>query len=74
MPYLWNQILGICPGDKITSPSNPTKCICSEDSIQAFDDKCLMCSEPGAVPNENQTACVGMSNQNFCYIKLQREA
>ena len=53
-----NQILGICPGDKIPSLENELWCTCPSDSIEVDNDKCVVCN--GEVPNAEQTACVGM--------------
>ena len=54
-----NQILGICPGNKLPLSSNPLLCGCPQGSIEALDDMCIMCSVE-EVPNEDQTECVGM--------------
>ena len=55
------KIVGICPGDKVPTLTNPLLCTCRKDSIEISNDKCVMCSVGEEVPNEDQTACVGMS-------------
>ena len=66
VPYLWNQILGICPGDKIPSLENPLWCNCPSDAIKAADHKCVVCTGDGEVPNEEQSECVGKLGQGHC--------
>ena len=58
--YVQNSLSGICPGDKIPSPGDPLVCVCPVGSIQSLENKCLMCSIGEEVPNEEQTAFVGM--------------
>ena len=55
------KIAGICPGDKVPTLTNPLLCACRKDSIEISNHKCVMCSVGEEVPNEDQTACVGMS-------------
>ena len=58
--YKSNEISGVCPGDKESSPADPTLCNCPLGSIEVFDDKCFFCAENGDVPSIDQTVCVGM--------------
>ena len=58
--YIDFYILGICPGDKVPTSANPLLCTCPPGTIQLLDDKCSMCAVGEEVPNEEQTACVGM--------------
>ena len=57
--YISQQFLGICPSDKVPTSENPLLCRCPAGSIQALSDRCAIC-KVGEVPNEDQTACVGM--------------
>ena len=58
--YISSKFLGICPGDKVPTSENPLLCRCPAGSIQLLDDRCAMCTIGEEVPNEDQTACVGM--------------
>ena len=77
--YISQQFLGICPGDKVPTSENPLLCRCPAGSIQALSDRCAMC-KVGEVPNEDQTACVGMFEKlteiclmTFCFDKVGRQ-
>ena len=59
---IFNQILGICPGHKVPTSENNLLCSCPKGSIEAPDDKCIMCTVGEEVPNEDQTECVGMTD------------
>ena len=54
------KLSGNCPGDKVPTSENELLCTCRSDSIELLDDKCVMCSIGEEVPNEDQSACVGM--------------
>ena len=58
------NFLGICDGDKIPSQDDETVCVCPDGSIQGNEDRCIVCSD-GEITNEDQTKCVGKSNQTL---------
>ena len=62
--YLKNQILGICPGDKVPTAVDPLLCACRQDSIELLDHRCAMCTIGEEVPNEDQSKCVGKLDRN----------
>ena len=66
------KIVGICPGDKVPTSENPLLCRCPAGSIQLLDDRCAMCTIGEEVPNEDQTACVGMFEKwtQICLMAL----
>ena len=65
--YIYNQNIGICPGDKVPTSENPLLCSCPKDSIEVFDDdKCFQCVVGEEVPNQDQTACVGKLSITGC--------
>ena len=71
MQCIWNQISGICPGDKVVKSSeDPSSCVCPAETVEGFNDKCFECAE-GEVANDNQTGCVGMSDWTFFNTGLQ---